>query len=133
MKKAFKVLTYCFAGLGLVATIGAVIWALSAFSPRENLARWEQPAGIPYDGRGPYYVIVTGHENDDVHYIYVGRDKETPGYGHMLTLMVYPKTAETMRQFWSDAVVDWSPEGVRLSLSSGHVLFIPQKMFTGGR
>jgi hypothetical protein len=131
--KIFKILTYCFAGLGLIAVLGVGVWALSAATPREVFARWAQPADIPYDGRGPDYVIVSGHESDDVHYIYVGRDKETPGYGHMVTLMVYPKTTETMRQFWSAAVVDWSPEGVRLSLSSGHVLFIPQKMFTGGR
>jgi hypothetical protein len=133
MMKVFKVLTYCFAGLGLLAVLGSAAWALLNFAPRDVLARWTQPAGIPYDGRGPYHIIVTGRENDDVHTIYVGREKETPGYGHMVTLMVYPKTSKSMREFWAHAVVDWSPEGVRLSLPSGHVLFIPQKMFAGGR
>ena len=105
------------------------------------VARWRQPAGIPYDNRGPYYMCVVARDLDwrgfPLHlernyFIYLGRDEGTPSYGDMIKYSFHT-SYESIEEFLEKAQVQWTPEGVTLALPSGHRLFVPEDMFTGGR
>ncbi len=103
--------------------------------------QWKQPADITYDGGGPYYVSVVEGDLDwrgfplhveRNHFIYAGRDAGKPSYGHMIDFSFHP-FPDDLPTFLGKAQAHWMPEGVRLDLPSGHQLFIPKEMFTGGR
>jgi hypothetical protein len=64
--------------------------------------------------------------------IYTGRDADSPSYGPWIDYSFHP-SAEKIEPFLQRASVQWTDEGVTLELPSGHRLFIPEKMFTGGR
>ena len=105
------------------------------------VAEWKQPAEIKYDGRGPYYMSVVETDLnwrgfplyvDRHHIIYVGRESGTPTYGHMLEYSFYP-FPDDLKDFLKKATVEWTAEGVNLTLPSGHKLFVPKRMFIGGR
>jgi len=101
---------------------------------------WKQPDDIPYDG-ATYYLSIVEADLDwrgfPVHvsrryYIYVGRDSDTPVYGHTLDFSFFPFSEDIDTHIQQSAVL-WSADGVTLETLSGHRLFIPQRMFTGGR
>lgn len=106
--------------------------------------QWRQPPELTYDGQGPYFMSVV---KDDIdwsgfplrlgrnYFIYVGRDAGTPSYGHMIKFSFHPAATDPddLQAFLRAADVQWSAEGVRLTLASGHSLFVPKKMFIGGR
>jgi len=96
---------------------------------------------ITYDHLGPYYMSVVERDLDwsgfpfyveRNYFIYVGRDEGTPSHGHMIKYSFHPYPDE-VEQFLTKADVQWTAEGVMLSLPSGHRLFVPKKMFIGGR
>ena len=106
------------------------------------VAHWEQTPGIAYDGHGPYHLSVVEDDLDwrgfplavgRNYFIYAGRDSGTPSHGHMIKYSFHPDGSESIETFLGKAKVLWAPEGVTLELPSGHRLFIPQAMFTGGR
>ena len=107
----------------------------------EVVAQWRQPAEIAYDGRGPYYLSVVESDLDwgsfPIHvernyFIYVGRDSGEPSYGHMVKLSFHPYP-DDLKTFLAKSQAHWTDQGVELSLASGHRLFVPSAMFTGGR
>ncbi len=118
--------------------------ALVCFMHRQTLDvvyQWKQDPSIPYDGRGPYYLSIVETDTnwrgfpihiETNHIIYVGRDSGKPGYGHMIDYSFHTWDSD-LKTFLSKSTVNWSKEGVELQLESGHKLFIPEKMFTGGR
>jgi hypothetical protein len=101
---------------------------------------WKQPDNIQYDA-ATYYLSVVESDLDwrgfPVHvsrryFVYVGRDSGTPTYGHMIDFSFYP-IAEDIQTHIRQSTVEWSSEGVTFQTVSGHQLFIPKRMFIGGR
>lgn len=78
--------------------------------------------GFPFD-KAPRYAV------------YVGRTPE-PVYGHFLD---YGFTGVSEDALWDvekdieRCTIQWDQQGVALSSPSGHILFIPKKMYEGGR
>lgn len=123
-----------------VAVVLILLWALHRPS-LDVVHQWEQPASITYDDWGPYYLSVVESDLDwrgfplhveRNHFIYVGRDAGSPAYGHMVDFSFHPYP-EDLERFLDRAEVEWTAAGVLLELPSGHRLFIPADMFTGGR
>ncbi len=136
-KKIGKILLYVLGSF----VLALVITFLLHLPSMKVVAQWKQPANTPYDDRGPYYMSVVESDLDwrsfPLHvernyFIYVGRDTGTPSYGHMIkySFHAYP---DNIDQFLRKAKVQWTDEGVTLELQSGHRVFIPEAMFTGGR
>lgn len=107
----------------------------------EVVHQWQQPNSITYDGQGPYYLSVVESDLDwqsfplyveRNYFIYIGRDAGEPSYGHMVKFSFHPYP-DDLKTFLSKAQTHWTDEGVELDLPSGHRLFIPVAMFTGGR
>lgn len=103
--------------------------------------QWKQPADVSYADGGSYYVSVVEGDLDwrgfpfqveRNHFIYAGRDAGMPSHGHLIdySFHTYPDDLST---FLGKARAHWTVDGVRLDLPSGHQLFIPDEMFTGGR
>ena len=115
-------------------------WVTSLWKPQKVVAQWKQPDDIKYDGYSPYYLSV--YERDvtgipligyDRHYaIYVGKASGSPSYGHFIDFTFY-SGYEDMVSTIKKTKVDWQPEGITMTMTSGHQLFIPQRCFTDGR
>jgi len=127
---------------GLIAIVFAVVLLFIATrSANEVVYQWKQPKTLKYDGEGPYYVsIIKGSidwncfppERD--YYFWASRDSGEPGYGHKAKYSFYwDSYSEGFAEFLAKSEVNWSKQGVHISLNSGHELFIPEGMFTGGR
>jgi len=123
MPKAKVVMTVSLCILGSVALALVITFFLHRPSMKV-VAQWKQPTGIPYDERGPYYMsVVEGDLNWDGFPLYVGRnyeiyvswDESTPTYGHWIKYSFHPHHEE-IEQFLSKADVQWTAEGVTLSL-----------------
>jgi hypothetical protein len=104
------------------------------------IATWEKPGEVGYDGAA-YYLSVVESDIDwrgfplnwsRRYYIYVGRESGTPTYGHVFDYSFHPAGSD-LEAHIRQSVVEWSEEGVTFREASGHVMFIPQAMFVGGR
>lgn len=103
---------------------------------------WQQPADVQYDDASPhYYLSIVESDLDwrgfplDVrrrYFIYVGRDAGRPTYGHIIDYSFHASGA-SLQNHIARSQVEWSSDGVTFREASGHVLFIPAEMFTGGR
>jgi hypothetical protein len=101
---------------------------------------WQQPNDLQYDAF-TYYLSVVESDRDwrgfplyvaRRHYIYVGRESGQPTHGHVIDFSFYPfpdKIDDHIRQ----STTTWTADGVTFQPPSGHSLFIPERMFTGGR
>lgn len=105
------------------------------------LAQWQQPSSIQYDAYDPYYFSIVEADFDwkyfpfnltRHHYIYVGREYGTPSYGHYLEFSFHP-SLDSLKNHLKKSTVAWTADGVTFNEASGHRLFIPKPMFTGGR
>lgn len=121
--------------------IALVLTFLMHRPSNEIKARWQQPASIKYDNFDPYYLSVVEGDVDwryfplswqRHHHIYVGREKDAPDYGHYVDFSFHPG-ADDLESHLSKSKVEWSEEGVEFGEASGHRLFIPKRMFIGGR
>jgi hypothetical protein len=112
------------AALSLAALAEAIGFT---WSERE-LFRAEQPAGITYDGFGPYALTVRRerHTLSTAHVVWITRSRES-SYGVALNL-----PADGLDPDRPPAVT-WTEEGVELKLQDGDRLFVPRAHFTGGR
>lgn len=90
---------------------------------------------VYYDQFDPYCLSVINQSrlSGDRLYIFVGRGKEAPDYGHEFPFRFYKDYSEDLNQHISRSMVQWNGEGVIFESGSGHKLFIPKKMFIGGR
>jgi len=127
--------------LGSSAMLALVFVFLLSRPSLEVIHQWKQPAQITYDGLGPYYMSVVESDLDwsgfPLHvernyFIYVGRDPGKPSYGHWVKFSFHT-FPDDLKTFLSKADAQWTDQGVELILPSGHRLFIPKDMFTGGR
>jgi hypothetical protein len=55
-----------------------------------------------------------------------------PDYGHILDYSFHPGGNDTEAHI-RKSTAEWGPDGVSFVEDSGHRLFIPKKMFIGGR
>jgi hypothetical protein len=105
------------------------------------IAEWQQSASVDYKSFGPYYLSVMEGNVDwsfflpgwERHYvIYVGRESGDPGYGHYVDFSFHPGD-EGLESHVKQSKVEWTEAGVTFNPPSGHALFIPKRMFIGGR
>lgn len=103
--------------------------------------QWQQPESIRYDQFEPYYFKVVEADIDwkyfpfqwqRHYYIYVGRESGVPTYGHYLEFSFHPEVND-LETHLKRSQVEWLEQGVRFNEASGHQLFIPEELFTGGR
>lgn len=101
---------------------------------------WKQPDDIRYD-EGVYYLSVVAGDLDwrgfpfhvsRRYFVYVGRESGKPTYGHMVDFSFHAGVYDVEEHIRRSSV-EWSNEGVTLQTVSGHRLFIPARMFVGGR
>lgn len=118
------------AGLLLASALFAVLIA-----PKKHVvARWNAPGGVYHalivdDGPSPTALFGSVHRWR----LYLGRDAETPSYGHFISLPELPDLYGEEETWWRESRVRWSPTGVRLTFPTGHELFIPAQAYEGGR
>jgi hypothetical protein len=127
----------------LAAAVGLTAGALYVLT-RPSLrvvSSWRQPEAVRYDGFDPYYLSVVEGDLDwrglpfalrRRHFIYVGLESGKPTYGHMVDFTFYP-FPDDLVTYVRQSTVEWSDEGVTFRPPSGHALFIPKRMFIGGR
>ena len=105
------------------------------------IAQWQQSGTINYQSFDPYFLSVVERDKDYSsfpfhvernYFIYVGRGSGQPSYGHVIKFSFHPSD-QSIEEHIKKSVVEWSKEGVTFKELSGHVLFIPKKMFIGGR
>ena len=105
------------------------------------IGQWKQPDSINYKSYDPYFLSVIERDvnwtyfplNWERHYeIYVGREDGNPGYGHFIEFSFHPGS-DGIETHMKKSTVEWNDDGVIFKEASGHVLFIPKAMFTGGR
>lgn len=65
------------------------------------------------------------------YYIWIGRESGQPSYGHEVEFSFHP--SEEFETYIKKSNIEWSDAGVTFKEASGHILFIPKEMFTGGR
>jgi len=130
---------------GLVIAIAAIALTagmLIAWSRPTRQVVWQscQPDTISYDSYDPYCLaVVEGDVNWTFmpltvmrhHFLFVGRGTEI-GYGHYVDYS--PQfSAYDKAEYLAGVQLDWTVEGVTFIEPSGHRLFVPADMFTGGR
>ena len=125
--------------LGILVIVLLAVAALAFLAPQSVVAISVQPPSLPYDGHGPYRLAVVreGYDLDLLflepeYTLYLGRDEGEPVYGHYLPFDFYPG-AEDERRHIRRSSVRWSPAGATFHSASGHRVFVPQELFTGGR
>lgn len=108
----------------------------SAGSTRGAVAHWRQPPEVDYHSFDPYTLWVRPAREDSrgtaLYEVRVLHGDDPDGYGHSMQFSVLA-SGSSEPPFIKNAQVRWSPEGVTLSLPSGHSLFIPRAAFVGGR
>ncbi|MBA7610011.1 hypothetical protein ES703_17214 [subsurface metagenome] len=100
--------------------------------------QWHQSADINYNNFDPYTLAVVEGARDWAtlgwprrHYIFVGRSNDVPDSGHYLAYTFHPDNGN--KEHIKKSLVEWDEDGVTFIEATGHKLFIPKKMFIGGR
>ncbi len=140
MRKKLKI-------LGAVLAVLIYSGLLIHFLHRPTLkviAQWQKPITVKYAGDQDYFLSVVEGELDwrmfplidgRKYFIYAGLDSGKPSYGHMLDFTFYPDQNyyNDLAGYLKGASVEWSEDGVTITLPSAHRLFIPKSMFIKGR
>ena len=130
-------------GAMVIVVALSTLWSAHRQSLRV-IAQWKQPAGIMYKDDAVHYVSIYETDIDwrgfpfttvRRYAVYAGRDRGEPSYGHTIDFTFYPGKDDDLNteSVIKKTKVEWSGKGVTLRMSSGHILFIPEDMFTGGR
>jgi hypothetical protein len=135
----------CVFMLGIIGMTNTCTLVVSQWCrPLRVVAQWKQPDDVKYDGYSPYYLSVVELDwpwnlvgTRTSYGIYAGKNEDTPDHGHFIDFTFYydkdDHLYEDITQVIKKANVEWTPEGITMTMSSGHQLFIPQRYFTGGR
>lgn len=126
---------------GVAAAVVVVVLALAAWWPRSTVIEvYRQPGSVSYsDGRD--HVAVLRHVRAPVsalrssgastaaedHYDLVLGSDTSGSYGHYVRLDA--GTGDGV----GNLDVEWTTEGATIRYGSGHRLFVPATLFTGGR
>ncbi len=94
-----------------------------------------QPSLVHYDSLDPYClsVIERSRLSGNHFYLFIGRGKDAPAYGHQMPFEFYKDYSETIQNHIYRSAVQWNENGVEFESASGHRIFFPKKMFIGGR
>ena len=122
---------FCFASL--IST-----W-ITNWPSNRVIKQWHQPKDIQYQSFDPYTLsVIEGSINwNDIrlprHYqLFIGKGDEAPDYGHYIEYSFHPMS-ENIEKHIGRSNVEWTADGATFVENSGHRLFIPKKMFIGGR
>lgn len=121
----------------VLASLVTVIALVLVAGPKNHVVRaWDQPASVTYpDGREHHLAVLRRGTSlgavipldflQPQYVLYTGSD---PGYsyGHFVDVTVTGGS-------FDGATTEWMADGVRLTLTSGHEVFVPADAFTGGR
>lgn len=124
-------------GCGLVS-VKLTVWL--NLSPSTVLLELTQPATPDYESYGPYSVyVLEGPRNWGAldfprrHRLVIARAGDSPPtYGHMLDYSFHAMGAD-MDSHIRQSTAEWTPDGVTFVEASGHRLFVPKRLFVGGR
>lgn len=94
-----------------------------------------QSSGVHYDSFDPYCLSVIEQSRiaGNHFYLFIGKGKEAPAYGHSMPFEFYKDHSEKIKDHIYRSLVQWNEEGVQFESASGHRLFFPKRMFIGGR
>ena len=141
MSKKFR---YLLSAITVLCSSMILTFILLLYMHSKSMAvvhQWKQPSSLSYGSFDPYYLSVVEYgtnwdgfplHTEPKYIIYVGRDSGSPSYGHMINYSFHPHP-DDMVTFLKKAESVWTADGVELQLPSGHRVFIPKKMFIGGR
>jgi hypothetical protein len=139
-KKLLSVILWLFSVVACAVILDVIVVVALVYGGGGNrqVAEWTQPANIKYDSTVPYRLAVVETMPEKMftrpkHFIYVGRDTGSPGYGHYCDFSFYNYESGDIDSCIRQSKVEWSKDGVTLESTSGHKLFIPKKSFIGGR
>jgi hypothetical protein len=118
--------------------LGFVLVFLMTRPSGRVIAKWNQPASLNYGSFDPYTLAVVEQGIDlyaipwkRTHVLFVGHG---PGnsYGHRVRFSFVARSRD-MEDHIKAATVEWTTNGVKFAVPSGHEVFIPKKAFIGGR
>jgi hypothetical protein len=120
------------AGVGFL--VACALLAVLSRPRHQVVARWDAPDGVYHAliiDNSPTFTALLG----SVHRwrLYLGRDAETPTYGHFVSLPELPDLYGEDAVNWQKSRVAWTPAGVRFTFWTGHELFVPARAYTNGR
>ncbi len=105
------------------------------------IQQWAQPPTIDYQSFDPYTLsVIKGRRKWNVlsleshycYYIFIGSSTEAPEYGHYHDYSFSPGP-EDIETHIKASKVEWNDDGLTFIEASGHRLYVPKKMFIGGR
>ncbi|MGI5268045.1 hypothetical protein ACQEUU_02705 [Nonomuraea sp. CA-218870] len=109
---------------------GITIMVAGRWPQAEVVHRSEQPATVTYADDSAHHLGLIRRDTlfgDPSHLVVVGRD---PGFGHGHWVDLHTSLIEPGEEV---AGTEWTADGVRLRLTSGHELYVPARHFLGGR
>jgi hypothetical protein len=147
MTQRTQIIVAAVAGFGVAALLALIAAAIIANQLRPtNTVVWQtcQPDSVMYDDFDPYCLSVVEGAADmqfvpfrmgRVHYLFVGRGTGAPSYGHYVayTPQYVHFAPADLADYLTEAAVEWEADGLTFVEPSGHRLYIPAEMFTGGR
>ena len=135
MKKLIRFLPHLLA----VLFFGAIFAFYLSWPSNRVIAQWHKPDTIQYNSFDPYTLsVIEGSRKLNTlgwprrHYIFIGRTDDAPSYGYYHDYSFHAGY-EHVDDYIAKAKVDWTAEGVTLTESDGQSLFLPKKLFIGGR
>ncbi|MPY66108.1 hypothetical protein F8S09_05270 [Deinococcus sp. SDU3-2] len=108
-----------------------LLWAVLIAPRAQMVARWDAPDGLHHAlilDDGPDLTSLFGSVRR--WRLYLGREAESPSYGHFVPLPDLPGVDRTN---WQQSRVVWFPAGVRFTFPTGHELYVPARAYQGGR
>lgn len=124
----------------LTVAIAALAWS-SFLNQRSNhvLRSWRQPKEIIYDGEEHSLAIIQADRKWSLfdgfswrYDIFVGKTGNIGDYGHFVA-WPFDRHSGTPREALDKVDLAWTNEGVTLTDSLGRRVFIPKRLFIGGR
>jgi len=121
----------------LAAVVGGLLTLILGASERTAIiGRWQQPPSIDYQSFDPYTLFLiekqAGVLGSVSHEFQIMRGGEPNAYGHVMALQLTSLEAEPPSALKASQV-EWTLEGVAVTVPSGHRFFFPKKAFIGGR
>jgi hypothetical protein len=125
---------------GLSALLAGFVFVFVVLGPTDRvIALWPQPNSLRYGPAGSYTLLVVERETDihqfpwaKAHEIVIGRKDVAQDYGHGVSFSFHPPSGD-LEAHIRNSKVEWTDDGVTFIEATGHRLFIPEKMFVGGR
>jgi hypothetical protein len=125
--KYFSILAGFLTGI-MILIIGAQLFGFTL--GHRKIFQSCQGEYIKYNSFDPYCLSVIKQTRPlGSKYIILISRKDDDNYGHVLNYIPYPVNEEDI----SKMRVIWSEEGIEITFSTGHKLYIPKDQFIGGR